>query len=220
MNINILEALIYSIIPTLIGLYVTEKVKGNVKNNFDKKLENLKQEHSKDITQFQAEINALKIKENFKFTKLHEKRLIVLENIYKLLNKSLKELSVYVSPVKFTPQDTKFEDYENNLQINYVNAHNEFVSFFNDNKIYLNETVIGLIENYLNEVSEIYNDYSANHMLKNMGDNSNVEIRTKAFTAYKKMPEKVNPIKKEIENKFREILEKINYCLQHHIYML
>jgi len=208
MNINILEALIYSIIPTLIGLYITEKVKGNVKSNFDKKLENLKQEHSKDITQFQAEINALKTKENFKFTKLHEKRLIVLENIYKLLNKTLKELSVYVSPVKFTPQDIKFEDYENNLQINYVNAHNEFVSFFNDNKIYLNETVIGLIENYLNEVSEIYNDYSANHMLKNMGDNSNVEIRTKAFTAYKKMPEKVNPIKKEIENKFREILEK------------
>lgn len=208
MDINILDALIYSIIPTLIGLYVTEKVKGNVKNNFDKKLEKLKQEHSKDITQFQAEINALKTKENFKFTKLHEKRLVVLENIYKLINKASKELSIYVSPVKFISQDTKFEDYENNLQMNYANAHNEFVSYFNDNKIYLNETVIGLIENYLNEVSEIYNDYSANHMLKNMGDNSNVEIRTKAFTAYKKMPEKVNPIKKEIENKFREILEK------------
>ena len=208
MNINILEALIYSVIPTLIGLYITEKVKGNVKSNFDKKLENLKQEHYIDITKFQAEINALKTKENFKFTKLHEKRLIVLENIYKLLNKASKELSVYVSPVKLTPQNTKFEDYENNLQINYVNAHNEFASFFNDNKIYLNETVIGLIENYLNEVSDIYKDYSANHMLKNMGDNSNAEIRTKAFTAYKKMPEKVNPIKKEIENKFREILEK------------
>ena len=157
---------------------------------------------------YQAEINALKSKENFKFTKLHEKRLIVLEKIYKLLNKASKELSVYVSPIKFTPKDTIFEEYENNLQINYVNAHNEFVSFFNDNKIYLNEIVIGLIENYLSEVSEIYNDYSANHMLKNMGDNSDAEIRKKAFTAYKKMPEKVNPIKKEIEDKFREILEK------------
>ena len=208
MNISILEALIYSVIPTLSGLCITEKVKGNVKSNFDKKLENFKQEHNIDITKFQVEINALKTKENFKFTKLHEKRLIVLENIYKLLNKASKELSVYVSPIKFTPQETKFEEYENNLQMNYVNAHNEFVSFFNDNKIYLNETVIELIENYLNEVSEIYNDYSANHMLKSMGDNSNVEIRTKAFKAYKKMPEKVNPIKKEIEDKFREILEK------------
>ncbi|MFC6267114.1 hypothetical protein [Frigoriflavimonas asaccharolytica] len=206
MNINILEALIYSVIPTLIGLYITEKVKGNVKSNFDKKLENLKKEHNIDITKLQADINALKTKENFKFTKLHEKRLIVLENIYKLLNNASKELSVYVSPVKFTPKDTKFEEYENNLQLNYINAHNEFVSFFNDNKIYL--TVIELIENYLNQVSEIYNDYSTNHMLKKMGDNSNVEIRTKAFTAYKKMPEKVNPIKKEIEKKFREILEK------------
>lgn len=207
MNI-ILEALFYSIIPISIGLYLTEKVKGSVKNNFDKELEKLKQEHNKDIAQFQAEINALKLKENFKFTKLHEKRLVILENIYKLLNIQSKELSDYVSPFKFTPQDINFEAYQNNLQKNYVNAHNEFVSYFNDNKIYLNETVIGLIENYLNEMSEIYKDYSANHMLMNMGDYSNPKIRMKALTAYKKMPEKVNPIKKEIENKFREILEK------------
>lgn len=208
MKIYILEALIYSIIPTLIGLYITEKVKGNVKNNFDKKLEQLKKDHNIGITKFQAEISALKAKENFKFTKLHEKRLIVLENIYKLLNVTSKELSVYVSPIKFTPENIQYEDYENNQQMNYVNAHNNFVSFFNDNKIYLNENVIELIDNYLNAMSEIYNDYSTNHILKNMGDNSNAEIRIKAITAYKKMPEKVNPIKKEIENKFREILEK------------
>uniref|UniRef100_UPI00058BDC9E hypothetical protein n=1 Tax=Psychroserpens damuponensis TaxID=943936 RepID=UPI00058BDC9E len=208
MNIYILEALLYSIFPTLTALYITEKVKGNVKNNFDKKLEKLKKDHNIDITNFQAEISALKAQENFKFTKLHEKRLIVLENIYKLLNVTSKELSVYVSPIKFTPENIQYEDYENNLQMNYVNAHNNFVSFFNDNKIYLNENVIELIDNYLNEMSEIYNDYSTNHILKNMGDNSNAEIRIKAITAYKKMPEKVNPIKKEIENKFREILEK------------
>jgi len=192
----------------LIVLYITEKVKGNVKNNFDKKLEQLKKDHNIEITKFQAEISALKAQENFKFTKLHEKRLIVLENIYKLLNVTSKELSVYVSPIKFTPENIQYEDYENNQQINYVNAHNNFVSFFNDNKIYLNENVIELIDNYLNAMSEIYNDYSTNHILKNMGDNSNAEIRIKAITAYKKMPEKVNPIKKEIENKFREILEK------------
>ncbi|GGW75441.1 hypothetical protein DFQ11_1244 [Winogradskyella epiphytica] len=208
MKIYILEALIYSIIPTLIVLYITEKVKGNVKNNFDKKLEQLKKDHNIEITKFQAEISALKAQENFKFTKLHEKRLIVLENIYKLLNVTSKELSVYVSPIKFTPENIQYEDYENNQQINYVNAHNNFVSFFNDNKIYLNENVIELIDNYLNAMSEIYNDYSTNHILKNMGDNSNAEIRIKAITAYKKMPEKVNPIKKEIENKFKEILEK------------
>ena len=75
----ILEIFKNSIIPVLIALYLTEKVKGNVKNSFDKKLEDLKNRHSLEISKFQTELNSLKAKENFKFTKLHEKRLIVLE---------------------------------------------------------------------------------------------------------------------------------------------
>ena len=43
----ILEIFKNSIIPVLIALYLTEKVKGNVKNSFDKKLEDLKNRHLK-----------------------------------------------------------------------------------------------------------------------------------------------------------------------------
>tara|TARA_R110002020_G_scaffold318905_7_gene534545 strand:+ start:4418 stop:5041 length:624 start_codon:yes stop_codon:yes gene_type:complete len=204
----ILEALAYSIIPTLIVLIITEKIKGNIKNTFDEKLEKIKAKHNIDITKFQAEISSLKTQENFKFTKLHEKRLIVLEKIYVLLNLSSKELSAYIDPVKFTPDNTDFNTQEISLQQNYVLAHNKFVNYYNNNKIYLNEVVIGLIDNYLSEISKVYNDYSTNHILTSMGDNPEAEVRKKAYTAYKNMPEKVNPIKKEIENKFREILER------------
>jgi hypothetical protein len=77
MEISIFEALIYSLVPTIISLYLTERVKGKVKNDFDKKLEIVKMKHTLEITKFQAEITSLKTKENFKFTKLHEKRLTV-----------------------------------------------------------------------------------------------------------------------------------------------
>lgn len=211
MEITLINALLYSIIPTLIGtlltLYFTEKVKGKVKMGFDKKLEEIKKEHIIDITKFQAEINILKAKENFKFTKLHEKRFIVLEKMYQLLNKAINELDYYISPVKLKPNGTSFDENEDKLQMNFIDAHNKFKVLFSDNKIYLDNKITGLVEVYLKEIADIYNDYSQNHFLKRLNDKVDPEIHIKAYTAYKKVPEKIMPIKKEIEDSFKELLE-------------
>lgn len=204
MEVTLIKALLYSILPSLIGLFLT----GRIKSSFDKKLERLKKDHIIDISRFQAEIAALKTQENFKFTKLHEKRFIVLEKLYKLLNNTSNQLSYYISPVKVTPKGTSFEDYENKLQSNFTEAHNEFVQYYSDNKIYLNEKIVLLIDNYLSRVSEIYKDYATNHFLKVMGDKSNPDIFNKAATAYRNVPEKITPIRNEIEKKFKELLER------------
>ena len=95
MEITIIEILIYSILPTLIGLYFTERVKGKVKSSFDKKLEVIKKEHSIEIANFQAEIKSLKDKENFKFSKLHEKRFELLETIYIQMSALLDSIYIY-----------------------------------------------------------------------------------------------------------------------------
>lgn len=211
MDINLIPALIYSILPTALGtlitLYFTEQVKGKVKNNFDQKLEKIKKEHSIEITKFQAEINLLKSQENYKFTKLHEKRFEILEVIYKKLNHALHHLGLYVSPFKLKPQGISYEENEDKLQESYMNTHNKFAQFFLDNKIYLNERINELIENYLKEVGDIYHDYSFNHQLRKMGSMPDAETSKKAFSAYKKIPEKITPIISEIEQNFREILD-------------
>ncbi|MBO0594010.1 hypothetical protein I2486_21630 [Cellulophaga sp. E16_2] len=212
METSLINALLYSVIPTLIGtfltLYLTEKVKGNIKVGFDRKIEKLKKEHQIDVTKFQAEINLLKSKENFKFTKLHEKRFTVLEKMYQLLNKAINELNLYISPVKSTPNGTTFDENEDHLQKNFSDAHNNFAGYFSNNKLYLDDNITTLIENYLKEISDVYNDYSQNHFLRKLGDTVDPKIHMKAYTAYKKVPEKIMPIKKEIENSFKEILEK------------
>jgi len=212
MEINFINALLYSIIPTLIGtlltLYFTEKVKGKVKNGFDKKLEKIKNDHSIELSKFQAEINSLKSKENFKFTKLHEKRFDILEDTYILLNKALNELNIYIHPIKNQPKGMNFEEYEDKLHSNFANSHNKFVEFYSNSKIYLEINLISLIDSYLKETNSIYNDYNLNHFLRKLGDKPNLETLTKASTAYKKIPEKIIPIKKEIEENFRELLER------------
>lgn len=212
MEITLIQALLYSIIPTSIGtlltLYFTEKVKGRVKIGFDKKLQEIKKGHDMELGKFHAEINAFKSKENFKFTKLHEKRFCVLEKIYKLLNKTLSELNFYISPVKSTPNEMTFDENEDNLQLNFINAHNEFALFYSDSKIYLDINITSLIDNYLNEIGQVYNDYSQNHFLRKLGDRADPKIHMTAYTAYKKIPEKIIPIKKQIEESFRELLER------------
>ncbi|WP_415374558.1 hypothetical protein [Patiriisocius sp. Uisw_017] len=212
MEITLIKALLYSILPTLIGtlltLFFTEKLKGKVKSGFDKKLEEVKNLHNLEISKFQAEINSLKSKENFKFTKLHEKRFDILEELYKLLNKSISELNYYISPVKSTPNGMTHDEHEDKLQEKFSNAHFEFANFYANNRIYLEQKITKLIDNYLNEIAEIYNDYNKHHFLKKFGDRPNPETHRIAYSAYKKIPSKITPIKKEIEESFRELLER------------
>lgn len=207
-----MEILLYSILPTTLGtlitLYLTERIKGNVKSTFDEKLEQLKKDHSIEIANFQAEINSLKSKENFKFTKLHEKRFSVLEDSYKLLNKTVSKINQYISPAKFIPENITASENEDNHQKEFHEAHHNFTNHFVDNRIYFNQELESLIESYISEIGEIYDDYFQNHYFRKMDTQPDRDMRMRAFSAYKKVPEKLLPIKKEIEKNVRDLLEK------------
>ena len=207
-----MELLTYSVVTTFVGslitLYMTEKVKGKVKDSFDTKLEELKRDHSIEITRFQTEINSLKTKENFKFTKLHEKRFLVLEESYKLLNKTVSKINQYISPIKSIPENITTTQNEDNHQLEFLEAHKNFTNHFVDNRIYFNQELEALVESYISEIREIYDDYFQNHFLTKMETQPDREIRMKAFSAYKKVSEKLLPIKKEIEKNVRNLLEK------------
>lgn len=202
----ILKTLLYSLFPTLITLIITERIKGRIKNSFDSKIESVKKEHALEISKFQTELNALKAKENFKFTKLHEKRMEVLENTYKLLNDALHHLNQLVVPFKQIGKETTFEQNEELLFEKFRNAQNLFAGYYADKRIYFDEELEELIDSYNSEAITVYNDYSENHFMKQFGEISK-ETTLKASFAYKKIPEKIIPIKKEIEKKFKELLE-------------
>jgi archaellum component FlaC len=203
---SILVLFIISLIPTLIALYLTERVKNSVKTNFDRKIENLKKEHSLEITKFQADLNSVKTRENFKFTKLHEKRLEVLAKTYEYLNKVQNQLNSYVIPAKNLPQNVSYEENEDLLNENYRNAHNEFVEYFANNIIYFDEETENLIDHFIKESLGVYNDYFENHFFRKLGDTTNQQSFVKAAAAYKKIPEKVEPLKKKIKIKFQILL--------------
>ncbi|WP_281299110.1 hypothetical protein [Flavobacterium limnophilum] len=193
--IIIIVGFVCTLIPTLITLWLNEKVKGSVKNSFDEKL-----------SQFQIELNHLKTKENFKFTKLHEKRFEVLQESYKYLNNNLNLLVKHISPFKFTRDGEDYDENEKKASNEYRDAHNEFLEYFNFNSIYFDEETEALLRSFFQESGEIFNAYDQRQLYKSMGETLEKEDRLASAFAYKKIPKIIHPLKKEIETKFRKLL--------------
>lgn len=192
--IIIIVGFVCTLIPTLITLWLNEKVKGSVKNSFDKKLEDLKKEHSIEISKFQTELNSLKSKENFKFTKLHEKRLEVLQKTYQYINETSESLKLYVTPLKtIILGDTNVET-EKILSQDFIRIVDEFTRYFNYNRIYFDEVIEKLLEDFFKESVLIFATYH-----QNKSDNDSIY-------SSKEIQKILTPIKKQIEIKFRELL--------------
>lgn len=196
-----INILLYSIVPTLIALYVTQRVKGTVKNLFDSKLEKLKKEHSIEIAKFQTELNFLKSKENFKFTKLHEARLEVFAETYKNINENLMLLKKYILKVEDKSDDSFTALDEEISRMEYQTAYKKFYDYFSSKVIYFDEDTELLIEGFFEEAATIRLNHSEMKI-----DYPNEEIDFVITESYKAILIKLKPIKKEIENKFRKLL--------------
>lgn len=191
----LINLILYSIIPTLVVLIVTQQIKGSIKNSFDEK-----------IKKFEIELNHLKSKENFKFTKLHEKRFEVLQETYIYLNQTIEYLSNYVAPAKLPPIGQTPEEYNNSLKEQYSSTHNKFLEYFNHNKIFFAKDIEQLLDNYFETSLNVYNHYYKNDFFRGQGSLFDDEVFKSLANTYKKIPELIVPIKIEIENKFRELL--------------
>ncbi|MND83405.1 hypothetical protein D3C87_1146930 [compost metagenome] len=194
------------LVPTLLTLWLNERVKGSVQSSFNKSLEELKKEHSKEVSQFQTELNHLKSKENFKFTKLHERRFEVLQKTFEHLITNLSLLSSHTSVYKFTPDGENFEENEKKASEQYKDAHNKFLEYFSFNSIYFDRETEALLLSFFQETAEIFHTYNQRQIMKSMGDKLDREDNLKSIMVYKKIPEIIYPLKKQIETKFRELL--------------
>ncbi|MBP1222635.1 hypothetical protein [Flavobacterium sp. 1355] len=144
--------------------------------------------------------------ESFKFVKLHEKRLDVLEQTFKYLNLSLRLLRQYTQPFKFVEEGKTFIEQERELSINYRNTHNEFLNYFQDNVLYFPEPLEKIITSYFAECGEIFNIYDLKLQMTDEYTKPDRNIQFDAAFVHKKIPEKIDPIKKEIIKEFRNIL--------------
>lgn len=195
----------YSIVTTFITLIITKITEGRIKSSFDKKLEQTKLEHSLENAKFQNELDSLKAKENFKFTKLHEERFNVLKTTYALLNKTRNDLVRYVDIIKVVPNNTTHIEYQYLLNENFRKSHEEFIRYIDDNLIFLSENLESIIAIFIQECFEIFKAYDKNSQEKLVGEFYNQE-NLLAINAYKRLIDNIQPIMIDIREEFRELL--------------
>lgn len=199
---NILSS---SIVSALIVLIITKITEGRIQSTFDKKLESIKKEHTLEIAKFQSELDSLKAKENFKFTKLHEERFKVLKKTYALLNKNRNDLGLYVAEKKLISNNTTFEKNEERLHMNFISSNEEFVKYIDDNLIFFSENLESMLAHFLDESFQISIDYNPNHPVNKLLF-SNREVKKDAVSAYKRLIDNIQPIMIAIKKEFRELL--------------
>lgn len=204
--INIVIAFVCGLVPTLLTLWLNEKVKGSVKNSFDEKLEVLKKEHSKEISQFQSELNYLKSKENFKFTKLHEKRFEGLSEIYSYLSQLLELLHIYRVSIK-NQQSTNSDSIEiANAQNSFINTYAESTKYISRNMLFFDDKTEEMLINYMIHCRDFFNTYDQYKHMQEINKEDNLGFTFNFDSEYQKLEKLIFPLKKEIETEFRKFL--------------
>lgn len=181
-------------VPAIIGIWL--------KYSFDIKVEKLK-----------SDLNHLKSRENFKFTKLHDKRFEVLEITYGYLNQTMRLLHIYVSPFKSTPR-LEFKIYEEledilkekDVSLEFQLLFNEFSEYIQNNAIFFDEKIEKLLMDYFTESGDIFLISYSSKTLQKMEIGVYEENQKTINLMFEKIPTLIFPIKKEIEKKFRELL--------------
>lgn len=195
----------YSIVPTVITLIITKITEGRIQSSFDKKLESTKKEHVLEIAKFQSELDSLKARENFKFTKLHEERFKVLKETYALLNKTRNDLGLFVAEIKLIPNNTTFEKNEERLHLNFIASNEEFVKYIDDNLIFFSDKLESMLAEFSEESFQISIDYNPNHPVNKLVF-PNREVKKNAVSSYQRLNDNIQPIMIAIRTEFRELL--------------
>ncbi len=194
----------YSIVSAFITLIITKITEGKIQSSFERKLESTKKEHSLEIAKFQSELDSLIAKENFKFTKLHEERFIVLKKTYSLLNKCRNDLGLYVGEIKIISNKTTFEKNEDRLHLNFITSHEEFVKYIDDNLIFFSQNLESMLAAFLEESFQISIDYNPNHPVNKLVF-PNRDTKKNVESAYKRLNQNIQPIMVTIKNECRVI---------------
>ncbi|WET03863.1 hypothetical protein [Flavobacterium sp. YJ01] len=154
-----------------------------------------------------SDLNHLKSKENFKFTKLHEKRFKVLQKTYQYVNENIDLLAVMVSNYKVVPDGVSKNKYEEKLSFNFNNSYDNFRNYYSINLIFFSEEIELLLKRYF-EVSKLINAqyYVGQELNTQYSSEFLVDVDSFSINGTQIIAEQLIPIKKEIEKKFRELL--------------
>lgn len=186
----------------ILRLWVSEKIKSSIKNEYDQKLEThkaiLKAETEIEIEKFKSQLSLVSIEHQIRFSKLHELRAEVIAETYALLKYLYTKLGDYVKlfePVGDSPRDQRRKA--------AIIAHEKFSKYFQEKLIFFPKSTADKLEKINADLVKSFNQFSFGvEMASQMGQNS-TENWIKVFES---VNGQIKEALVEIEGEFRGLL--------------
>lgn len=186
----------------ILRLWVSEKIKNSIKNEYDQKLEThkavLKAETEIEIEKFKSQLSLVSIEHQIRFSKLHELRAEVIAETYALLKYLYIKLGDYVKlfePVGDSPRDQRRKA--------AITAHEKFSKYFQEKLIFFPKSTADKLEKINADLVKSFNQFSFGvEMASQMGQNS-TENWIKVFES---VNGEIKEALVEIEGEFRGLL--------------
>ena len=167
---------------------------------FNKDLETYKANLQREQALSLAQLERAALEHQVRFTRLHETRAEVIAGIYRRLAQAQRCFEALVSPF----QHAGSPDTNDRLR-SAQDAGNEFIQYFDENQIYLDKDTCQLIAVFNEEMRNSFITFWV-FVVQQQGQPTADQVE-KWSEAWKILREKVPPIRKAIEDKFREMLE-------------
>jgi len=153
---------------------------------------------NKDLEKFKHELK----QEQIKASKLYDKRLQVIEDVYNLLEDFDQKMRSLTSPMEMAGDLPK----EKKLKI-AGEAGEKFRDYYSKKRIYFNERISNLLDKINKEFISAWIDFTMYPPGKDiLGGRDAKEKWEWWIKAWKKVTEEIPRIKEEIEREFRELL--------------
>lgn len=162
-------------------------------------------ELDKDLEGFKSKLEILRLENQIVFSQLHERRSIVIENLYKKLITLDNNLYNLTIPLKYG-NDLEKEEFERRSRA--TEAFNEFNSLYNESRIYFENRTCEILDKLRSDIKKHLNDYTEKDFLKLLGSEPS-ELREsilKASKVWDKVRTELPQALHLLEDEFRRIL--------------
>lgn len=153
----------------------------------------------KDLEKFKADLEKQSIEFRIRYEKLHSERIEVIKEVYKKIVKTYKSFSSLINPLQSVGEPTESEKGKDAAK----NA-NDLSEYYEENRIFFEEKLAEEIDLLLSEFRKIWGEFQASRMSKEFKDHKT--MLDQWSNAWKQIQEQIPSVKKQLENKFRNIL--------------
>jgi hypothetical protein len=156
---------------------------------------------SRDLERFKAELDLQQFEYQTKYSYIHQQRAEVIGEFYKLLHRAIKEVGQLVRVFRFADG----ESLQSKKQ-RAANRFNEAQDYFFEHRLYFDSKLCDKIESLLKLMTESLMDFDIAQPGEEI-EHGPANDPQMWIAAHKKMAEQVAPIKSQLEEQFRMLLE-------------